>query len=703
VDYVFRDVDLPIKLLLEEKMNRYITRVLVFFSLALLLGSTGLFAKLGKRENGSNKIALKQGQETGNMQQPRVRAPELTGGAGWLNTDKPITLAGLRGKVVLLDFWTYCCINCMHVIPDLKKLEHKYPNELAVIGVHSAKFNTEKESDNIQQAILRYGIEHPVVNDNKFQIWQQYGVNAWPTLVLIDTDGYVVGEISGEGVFDTLDKYIGELVAKAKADGKLNETPLKLALERAKFADTPLLYPGKVLADAASNRLFIADSNHNRIVISSLDGKLIDTAGSGQIGQDDGTFDKATFNHPQGMALDGEALYVADTENHLIRRLDLKDHKVETVAGTGEQARKILREGGTPRQIALNSPWDLQLVGHKLYIAMAGPHQVWVFDLDKNFIALYAGSLYGQEARVDGKLQESAFAQPSGITTDGKHLYTADSEISSVRSIDLTPDGSVKTLVGGDLFEFGDQDGVGDDVRLQHPLGITYDSKGSLYVADTYNHKIKKISIADRRAESWLGTGKPGFKDGSSPQFYEPGGLSIANGKMYVADTDNQAIRVVDLKSRNVQTLTIAGLRPVSQPKITAEFLPNLTAIDGGPQKINIGNGELVLDVKLPNGYHLNPETSHKYKLEFKSGSDIVAVKEDDLARSSKDLKLPIHIPFMAKSAGSADLNAVLTIYYCRDDNQGACRIKSLNWHLPIEVVSQGGSSSVMAAFSLEK
>jgi len=679
-------------------MNKYIRRVLILISIVALLGSTVLFAS-GDRI----KININENREIVNMQQPPVRAPELTGGAGWLNTDKPITLAGLRGKVVLLDFWTYCCINCMHIIPDLKKLEHKYGSDLVVIGVHSAKFSTEKESDNIQQAILRYGIEHPVVNDNKFQIWQAYAVNAWPTLALIDTDGYLVGEISGEGVYDPLDKYIGELINKAKADGKLNETPLKLALERAKFADTPLLYPGKVLADAASNRLFISDSNHNRIVISSLDGKLIDTAGSGQIGQDDGAFDKATFNHPQGMALDGDTLYVADTENHLIRRLDLKAHTVATIAGTGEQARKILRESGLPRQTALNSPWDLQLLNHKLYIAMAGPHQVWVFDLAKNIIGLYAGSPFGQEARVDGKLQESAFAQPSGITTDGKHLYTADSEISSVRSIDLTPDGSVHTLVGGDLFEFGDQDGVGDDVRLQHPLGITYD-RGSLYVADTYNHKIKKINIADRRSESWLGTGKPGMRDGNSPQFYEPGGLSIANGKLYLADTDNHAIRVIDLKSRNTQTLTIAGLTPVTQPKVVTEFLPNLSAIEANPQSVAVGkSGEFILDVKLPAGYHLNPETPHRYKLEFNSGNDILAIKADDLSRSSKDLKLPLHIPFTAKSAGKADLNAVLTIYYCRDDNQGACRIKSLQWHLPVEVVAQGGSNAVTATFSLEK
>ncbi|HEX2869201.1 MAG TPA: thioredoxin-like domain-containing protein [Ignavibacteriales bacterium] len=128
-------------------------------------------------------------------------APEFPDGLDWLNVDHPIKLSDLRGKVVLLDFWTFCCINCMHIIPDLKKLEAKYPGELAVIGVHSAKFLSEQETGNIRQAILRYDIEHPVVNDKDFKIWTSYGANAWPTVVLIDPRGDVVGHHSGEGVY----------------------------------------------------------------------------------------------------------------------------------------------------------------------------------------------------------------------------------------------------------------------------------------------------------------------------------------------------------------------------------------------------------------------------------------------------------------------------------------------------------------------
>ena len=203
------------------------------------------------------------------------RSPEISGGRGWLNTDKPLSLAALKGKVVLLDFWTYGCINCIHIIPDLKKLEEKYARQLVVIGVHSAKFENEKQTENIRRIILRYEIEHPVYNDAEFKVWESYGVRAWPTQILIDPGGYVIGSVSGEGNYDVIDQAIEKAVADFRKRGELNEEPLKLSLERAKVGDLPLAFPGKLVADAKSDRLFIADSNHNRIVITRLDGTLV--------------------------------------------------------------------------------------------------------------------------------------------------------------------------------------------------------------------------------------------------------------------------------------------------------------------------------------------------------------------------------------------------------------------------------------------
>jgi DNA-binding beta-propeller fold protein YncE len=483
---------------------------------------------------------------------PIIDAPELDGGVGWLNTAGPIRMKDLRGKVVVLDFWTYCCINCIHTLPDLAKLEKKYPNELVVIGVHSAKFDTEKGNDNIRKAILRYEIHHPVVNDAKMAIWDRYAVRSWPTLWLIDPEGHLVAQGSGEGLYEALDREIGKLIEIHKKKKTLNTRPLKFQLARNLLGgSSPLFFPGKVLADAAGGRLFIADSTHHRIVITDLKGKKIAIAGVGQPGWQDGDFAAARFDDPQGMALDGDTLYVADRKNHLIRALDLKARKVKTVAGTGKQGHNRW-EGGKAREVGLNSPWALVLKDGLLFIAMAGHHQIWALDLAKGVIDIYAGN--GRETLTDGPLAHSCFAQPSGLATDGKVLYVADSETSSIRAIH---DGKVETLVGEGLFDFGDVDGVGDKVRLQHALGVAcYD--GKLYVADTYNSKIKVIDPKTRTAKTFLGGEPDGWL--ATPLFQEPAGLSVAGGKLYVADTNAHRIRVIDLKTRAVSTLKLQGV-----------------------------------------------------------------------------------------------------------------------------------------------
>src|SRR5438132_8111481 len=629
--------------------------------------------------------ASQEGLERAAQDGDLIRPPELTGARGWLNTDKPLTLSALKGKVVLLDFWTYGCINCMHIIPDLKRLERKYPNELVVIGVHSAKFANEKETENIRRIILRYEIEHPVVNDADFAIWNAYAVNAWPTRYLIDPAGYIIGRLSGEGGYEALDKAIGDTIAEFRKRGKLNEAPLKLVLERAKIGDLPLAFPGKILADAESDRIFIADSDHNRIVIASLDGTLLETIGTGAHGADDGAFDRATFFRPQGMALDGDTLYVADTENHLIRAIDLKAKTVKTIAGTGEQSGGYGRSGPA-RLIALNSPWDLQLVGRTLYIAMAGPHQIWQMDLAKDQVSTFAGS--GREARADGPRNEAAFAQPSGLASDGKTLYVSDAEANIIRAIDLAPNGEVHTLVGGNLFDFGDEDGSGNGVRLQHPLGLAR-WNAQLLVADTYNHKIKLLDPSERRVKSFAGSRKPGQADGLKPSFYEPGGLSVAGDKLYVADTNNHAIRVVDLNTKETRTLPIKGLQPPPASQVVAGTEnPNAEEIKVAPQRLRAGDDALLINVRLPGGYHLNPSAPQHYKVSVETGAQVLGLNQQDASRSAKGLTLPVRIPVRASGAGAAELRVALTFVYCREDNTGTCRIKTLVWRAPVEVVN---------------
>jgi thiol-disulfide isomerase/thioredoxin len=621
-----------------------------------------------------------------------VAAPEFPAGLQWLNTARPLRLGELRGKVVLLDFWTFCCINCMHVIPDLKRLEKKYPNELVVIGVHSAKFTTEKETENIRQAILRYEIAHPVINDRNMAVWQEYGVHAWPTLALIDPAGKIVGTLSGEDIFDTFDRIIARVIEAFDAKGQLDRRPLDLQLERDRAPATLLSFPGKVLADEASNQLFIADSNHNRIVVVSMaDRSVKEVIGSGESGLGDGDFGQATFHHPQGMAYDGKVLYVADTENHAIRLVDFEKRRVATIAGTGQQARRF-NVSGAAKETPLNSPWDLVLHDGSLYIAMAGSHQLWRMDLKSGWVSPYAGS--GREARDDGPLPEAALAQPSGIAADNRRLYFADSEDSSIRAADLDPKGRVETLVGGDLFDIGDRDGRGLSVRLQHPLGVAYHD-GLLYVADTYNNKIKRVSPKHRTAETFLGTGKAGLTDGDKATFDEPGGLSVAAGRLYVADTNNHVIRVADLKTRRVETLQIMAmekLRPPSRAKFTGET-PERPA-----QAVAPGEAALTISLELPPGYKLNPQapsavtvvSSDAKVLNFGGNGEQVF----------RNPQFPLRIPAKVNE-GTTALQADFVLYYCEAEKESLCYFKDVRVIVPVNGRKGATNTNITVSYEL--
>ena len=485
-----------------------------------------------------------------------VRAPELDGAVAWLNTPAPLTLAQLRGKIVLLDFWTYGCINCLHVLPDLQRLQAKFADVLVVIGIHAAKFDNERSTENIRRTLQRLGVRHPVANDAHFAIWQSYTVRAWPTQVLIDPRGYVVGTATGEGHGAQLEEVIAAVSMVFDEAGTLDRTPRPLAPE-ATAHDGPLAFPGKVLADERGSRLFIADTGHHRIVQTDLDGRVQRIFGSGVAGRDYGAAESAQFDHPQGLALDGDTLWVADAGNHLIRRIDLESGQVATAAGTGRQATWQQSDGGAALETSLNSPWDLAWDGRLLFIAMAGPHQVWLLDPLRGLVIRYAGT--GAEGRGDGNVDAAAFAQPSGLALHGRTLYVADAEANVVRAVALPPENHVRTVAGGDLFQFGDVDGVGDDVRLQHPLGLCV-AGDRVLVADTYNHRIKHLDPATGRVQRWTGTGQPGHVDGAASlaRFYEPGGLSATGRHVYVADTNNHAVRVVDLADGGaVRTLDI--------------------------------------------------------------------------------------------------------------------------------------------------
>jgi DNA-binding beta-propeller fold protein YncE len=600
------------------------------------------------------------------------KAEEFPEGARWLNVDRPLTMEDLQGRIVLLDFWTYCCINCMHVIPDLKRLEDKYPH-LVVIGVHSAKFANEKEVDNIRHAVLRYELEHPILVDNAFALWNAYGIRAWPSFVLIDPEGIVAGKTSGEGPYAMFDDAIASLTEAFS--GTVDLTPFSTDLVRDRVPRSALSYPGKIEVDTEGHRLFLTDSNNNRIIVFRPDGEITHVIGSGAQGAGDGTFQDAEFFRPQGMAYhpDTDSLYVADTENHLIRRVDLSGGTVRTVLGRGYQGGYASR--GTGTDLALNSPWDLTILGDHLYIAMAGPHQLWRMDLANHEAERYAGS--GREDITDGPRERAALAQPSGIDTDGARIFFADSEVSAVR---VVQDDQVRTLVGHGLFEFGDVDGKLPLARFQHPLGVLHNA-GTVLVADTYNHKVKLIDLEIGSVHTLVGTGESGHSDGPGrhAQLSEPNDIALLDGNMYIADTNNHLVRLFDPASDRLFTFRFTN-EEVLWPK--PQGLP-LTQVVLAPVDVSPGDSTVSIRLEPPAGHVWNADAPHHLEV---TADDLISIGDVPAPDHTWDLSLSIH----SSSLGTTNLRFKAIAYFCQEDTPEFCRFIGVELVLPITVTEDG-------------
>ncbi len=461
----------------------------------------------------------------------------------WLNVSRPLKISELKGKVVILDFWTYGCINCIHVLEDLRKLEHKYGNKLVVIGIHTPKFDNEKNLETLRRIIVRYDIQHPVVNDIDSYMGMRYGMRAWPTQFVIDPAGRVLGKVEGENNYEVLVGAIDKLLKKYAKE--LNDKPIPMALEKKRFAKTLLAAPGKIAV--SNNYVAISDSLHHRIILADHKGNIKKIIGGKQPGFKNGVASKARFKSPQGLAFSDKGLYVADTGNHSIRFINFKNWRVSTVAGNGKNDDKVSHRVAAYKgtAISLRSPWALALKDKQLYIAMAGNHQIWRYDTDKKTISQWAGS--GRESIDDGPLMQASFSQPSGLSFLGDKLYVADAEDSAVRTIDLNKH-RVKTLVGSGLFDFGDKDGTLTKAKLQHVLGVAAIDDKLIYIADTYNHKLKLLDLKKHIVSSVAGTGKPGKGAGKagSAGLNEPGGIAVLNGKILIADTNNNRIMQYD-------------------------------------------------------------------------------------------------------------------------------------------------------------
>jgi DNA-binding beta-propeller fold protein YncE len=464
-------------------------------------------------------------------------APEVNTSYGWLNIEKAYSLKDFRGKIVLLDFWTLGCINCQHIIPDIKKLQEKFPEEIVVIGVHSAKFKSEKETKRIQSAITKFGIDHPVVNDADYTVWKAYGVQAWPTLVLISPDGKIAFRSEGENVYDVLNPQIEKLIKEYS--GTINMKPFAFKQFVGKTSPAVLKFPSKLAVDENEN-VWVSDYGNNRIVKIDKTGKILEIIGAGKQGFEDGDFMTATFNGPQGLALNDHLLFIADSKNNSLRLADLTTRQVKTIAGNGKMG-YYFNDDKWNVPVLPNSPWDLLIDSGYLYIADAGNHQILRMNLKDYKVYRFAGS--GFEGIKDSDLKNATFSQPSGLTKKDNTIYVADPEASAIREIDLK-NKTVTTIIGKGLFKFGDEDGNIKDVLLQHAVGLT-ENDGKIYIADTYNGKIKVFNPKFNTVTTLV------------TDLNEPNDVLIINNELWISDTNNDRLIKFNLVNKQKETVRV--------------------------------------------------------------------------------------------------------------------------------------------------
>jgi thiol-disulfide isomerase/thioredoxin len=482
-----------------------------------------------------------------------LSAPEINrAGLGWLNVAEPLSLEDLKGKIVLLDFWTFCCINCMHVLTSLRKVEEAFPDEVVVIGIHSPKFAAERDIENVKNAIARYDIRHPVIHDPEHKLWQEYDVHAWPTLVFIDPHGKIVGKHSGEPDPLHLLNAVRDAIEHFEDKGEMASSLLELMAPAA--AQTTLLFPGKIKPLPGTDRQWIvADSGHHQIVVLDDNGLEMRRFGSGQKGGSDGAAHEASFNAPQGLVANTETIFVADTGNHAIRAIDRVSGVISTLAGNGERGMILLNSFEKAKGRALASPWDLEIKGTYLFFANAGTHQIGAIDLSQNVLRVVAGT--GGENIRDGNVLAAELAQPSGLVlnSDGTRLYFADSETSSIRFLDMKS-ATIMTLVGTGLFDFGHHNGPLLEGLLQHALGLCLLDDNKVAVADSYNGALRLIdleakTLADLDAEGWT------CLDPVCLPLAEPAGIwADGANRILVSDTNNHRIIEIRRDEKTMKT-----------------------------------------------------------------------------------------------------------------------------------------------------
>jgi thiol-disulfide isomerase/thioredoxin len=586
--------------------------------------------------------------------QPRVRAPKLSG-RSWINTAGGAQ-PDLSGRIVLLDFWTFCCANCLHVLDELRGIEEEFADVLAVVGVHSPKFVHEADHDALVAACERYDVRHAVLDDPELATWKAYAVRAWPTLSVIDPEGYVVAQMSGEGHAHGLRTLLAELAAEHEAKGTLRRGDSPYSPPEPE--PTALRFPGKAVALPGGTYL-VSDTAHHSVAELGADGEsVLRRFGSGRRGLIDGKAEEAAFSEPQGLCLldDGTAL-VADTVNHALRVLRLDTGEVRTVAGTGRQWSQGSSTSGPARETDLSSPWDLAAVDGRVLIAMAGIHQLWAYDPARGTVAAVAGT--GNEGLVDGSPEEAWFSQPSGLAADAAgRVWIADSESSALRYLD--PDtGAVRTAVGRGLFDFGLRDGAAGQALFQHPLGVTALPDGSVAVSDTYNGAIRRYDPATGQVSTLI-TG-----------LNEPSDAILAGGDLLVVESAAHRLTRVRLpqEALRVESAAYRTQRPATE----------------------VAPGELTLSVVFepPGGQHLDERYGPSTQL-------VVSASPPELLLSGAGRDIPLERTLVLDGAiESGVIHVSARAASCDELAPGAdpeeffpaCHVHQQDWGIPVRLV----------------
>ena len=579
----------------------------------------------------------------------RVRAPELVGAGGWIGTGgRDLRLADFRGRILILDFWTFCCVNCLHVLDELRPLEQRFADVLDVVGVHSPKFAHEADHDALLAAVERYEVHHPVLDDPGLTTWSQYAVRAWPTLCVVDPEGYLVHVASGEGHGEGLARLVEQLVAEHEAKGTLQRRGA--AYVPPPPGQTELRFPGK-LALLPDGTLLVSDTAHHSLVRMAADGEtVLRRYGTGERGLLDGT--EPQLAEPQGVLVtsSGEVL-VADTANHVVRRLDLDSGELTTVAGTGRVWRPGEPTSGPAREVSLSTPWDLAEHDGEVVLAMAGTHQLWA--LRDGQVRVLAGTT-GEGLR-DGDALKAYLAQPSGLASDGERLWFADAETSALRWYRATKDGDgeIGTAVGSGLFDFGHVDGPGGKALLQHPLGVAVLPDGSLAVCDTYNTAVRRYDpVADE--VSTLAT-----------DVAEPSGAVVVDGELVV---------VASAAHRLERPVAPGAMARVSGPAQST----SRPATDVAPGAVRL---EVVFEP--PPGQHLDEREGPATRLVVSASPPELLVEGGGAATGlNRDLVL-------AEGVLEGVLHVAATAASCDEGvEHPACHITQQDWGIPLRVAA---------------